>query len=312
VYRARQTNFLRSGRVKKEMHLRLAPLFALVCFQPVFAQPAATPLPKLPDDAVLAEFDDGVKFTVADFKRYYATLPPAQQQAALLDRAAFLQQYGVMRKLAQMAEKEKIAEQSPYKEAIENYRMQTLSQAMVQEQFSRITVQPEEIAKFYEKNKVKYSQVKVKALYIAFADGESDGGKKALTDQQAEAKAKKLLADARGGADFVKLIKENSDDETSRAKDGDFDTLRQTDNIPDAFRAAVFQLKKGEITEPLKQPNGYYLLRAEEVSYRPLSDVRDDIYGELQNAKANDWLDKINISTVVKVVNEAFVGNKAK
>ena len=94
----------------------------------------------------------------------------------------------------------------------------------------------------------------------------------------------------------------------SRAKDGDFDTLRQTDNIPDAFRAAVFALKKGEITEPLKQPNGFYLLRAEEVTYRPLSDVRDDIYGELKSAKAREWLDRMNLSTVVKVLNETFVG----
>jgi parvulin-like peptidyl-prolyl isomerase len=129
-----------------------------------------------------------------------------------------------------------------------------------------------------------------------------------LTEVQALAKAKKLLADTRGGADFVKLIKDNSDDETSRAKDGDFDTLRQTDNIPDAFRTAVFALKKGEITEPLKQPNGYYLLRAEEVSYRPLSDVRDDIYNELKNAKAREWLDRMNLSTVVKILNPAFIG----
>ena len=73
----------------------------------------------------------------------------------------------------------------------------------------------------------------------------------------------------------MKLVKENSDDETSRAKDGDFATLRSSDNIPDAFRATVFALKKGEVSEPLKQPNGFYLLRAEEVTVRPLSEVRD-------------------------------------
>ena len=109
------------------------------------------------------------------------------------------------------------------------------------------------------------------------------------------------------GADFVSLIKENSDDETSRVKDGDFDTLRQSDNIPDAFRAAVFALKPGEISEPLKQPNGYYVLRAEEISCRPLADVRDEIYNELKNAKARDWLDRMNLSTTVKVLNQAFV-----
>jgi len=290
--------------------MRYLPILAFVCLHCAFAQPAPQPLPKLPDDAVIAEFDDGTKFTMGDFKRIYAVLSPTQQQMALRDRMQFLQQYAFMRKLARMAEQEKIAERTPFKEALENYRMQVLSQAKIDDAYNQVVVEPGEIVKAYENNKSKYSQVKVKALYIAFGEeGESaSGGKKIPTEAQAEAKAKKLLASARDGQDFVKLIKENSDDETSRAKDGDFDTLRQTDNIPDAFRAAVFALKKGEITEPLKQPNGFYLLRAEEVTYRPLSDVRDDIYGELKSAKAREWLDRMNLSTVVKVLNETFVG----
>jgi parvulin-like peptidyl-prolyl isomerase len=282
---------------------------AFVCLQSAFAQPATPSMPKLPDDTPIAEFDDGTKFTMGDFKKVYGVLSPAQQQMALHDRMQFLQQWAFMRKLARMAEQEKLAERTPYKEAIEQYRMQILSEAKIADAINQVVVEPGEIVKVYESSKFKYSQVKVKALYIAFSDeGESTGGKKPLTEGQAEAKSKKLLADARGGKDFVKLIKENSDDETSRAKDGDFDTLRQSDNIPDAFRTAVFALKKGEITEPLKQPNGYYLLRAEEVSFRPLSDVRDDIYNELKNAKAREWLDRMNLSTVVKVLNESFVG----
>jgi parvulin-like peptidyl-prolyl isomerase len=282
---------------------------SFVCLHCAFAQPAAQPMPKLPDETPIAEFEDGTKFTMGDFKKVFAVLSPAQQQMALHDRMQFLQQWAFMRKLAHMAEEEKLAEHTPYKEAIEQYRMQILSEAKIADAVNQVVVEASEIIRVYESNKFKYSQVKVKALYIAFGDeGESAGGKKSLTEAQAETKSKKLLADARDGKDFVKLIKENSDDETSRAKDGDFDTLRQSDNIPDAFRTAVFALKKGEITEPLKQPNGYYLLRAEEVSYRPLSDVRDDIYNELKNAKAREWLDKMNLSTVVKVLNESFVG----
>jgi parvulin-like peptidyl-prolyl isomerase len=263
----------------------------------------------MPDEAPIAEFDDGTKFTMGDFKKIYAALSPAQQQMAMRDRMQFLQQWAFMRKLAHMAEEEKLADRTPYKEAIEQYRLQILSEAKINDAVNQVVVTPEEIVKSYENNKTKYSQVKLKALYIAFSDdAESGATKKPLTEVQALAKAKKLLADTRGGADFVKLIKDNSDDETSRAKDGDFDTLRQTDNIPDAFRTAVFALKKGEITEPLKQPNGYYLLRAEEVSYRPLSDVRDDIYNELKNAKAREWLDRMNLSTVVKILNPAFIG----
>ena len=113
---------------------------------------------------------------------------------------------------------------------------------------NQIVVQPGEIVKHYDSNKRKYTHVRVKAIYIAFSDdaaaGSRDKGKRPLTEAEAKAKADKLLAAIKGGADFVKLVKENSDDETSRQKDGDFATLRSSDNIPDAFRTAVFAGQK--------------------------------------------------------------------
>ena len=58
---------MRVRMLKSRLTLPMKYLVALLCLQSVFAQPAAPPIPKLPDDAVLAEFDDGVKFTMADF-----------------------------------------------------------------------------------------------------------------------------------------------------------------------------------------------------------------------------------------------------
>ncbi len=109
-------------------------------------------------------------------------------------------------------------------------------------------------------------------------------------------------------------MKDNSDDETSHTdKNGDFATLsRFSDNIDtDAFRAAVFALKQGEVSEPLKQPNGFYLLRADEVTIRPLSEVRDDIYGDLKNDRSTEWLDKVNRESKVQILSPEFVGRPA-
>ena len=70
------------------------------------AQTAPAPdLPDLPDKTVIAVFDDGVPFTMGDFKKLYAVLPPTNQQGALRDRKGFLEQYALMRKLVQIAEK---------------------------------------------------------------------------------------------------------------------------------------------------------------------------------------------------------------
>ena len=275
------------------------------------AAAAPPPMPDLPDEAVVAIFGDGTKFTMGDFKTIYQALPPANQQMAMRNREVWLHQWELLRKLTKMAEDAKLDQESPYKESLAYSRMNVLATAEINAAFNLIVVEPAEIVKYYDSNKPKYTQVRVKAIYIAFNDdaaaGSATKGKKPLTEAEAQLKAGKLLAAIRNGADFVKLVKENSDDETSREKDGDFATLRSSDNIPDAFRAAVFALKKGDTTEPLKQPNGFYLLRAEEVTVRPLSEVRDEIYNELRNIKSDQWLRGMDREAKVQIVSPAFI-----
>jgi peptidyl-prolyl cis-trans isomerase C len=275
--------------------------------------PAVPAMPELPDNTVIATFEDGTKFTMGDFKAYYNVLPPANQQMALRDRAAFLHQWAVLRKLAKLADDKKLGEKAPYKAAIEHARMQVLVQAILTEALNDVVIESPEIAKYYESNKNKFAQVKVKAIYIAYSNDAATkpSGKKTLPEAEAKAKAENLLKQIRGGADFVKLVKENSDDESSREKNGDFATLHFTDNIPDAFRAAIFSLKQGEVSEVLKQPNGFYILRAEEVTYRPLSEVRDTIYSDLKTQRSNDWMMRLDRETKV-VVNPEFAPSSGK
>ena len=210
-------------------------------------QAAASTIPDLPDETVIATFADGAKLTMGEFKKIYAVLPPDNQQLILRDRKNFLESWGFMRRLAQLAEKDKLDQESPTRESLEYYRMLIMSQAKIQDVMTRSTVEPAEVVKFYDVNKDRYKLVTVKAIYIAFSVSPAPGSK-SLTEEQARAKADKLLAQLKEGADFGKLARSESDDETSRAKDGDFATLRPNDTIPDAIKAAVFALKQGEVT----------------------------------------------------------------
>jgi len=292
-------------------------LFVFICLGAAWGQtaPPAAPapqLPNLPDETVIAKFDDGTTFTMGDFRKYYQVLPPQNQQMAVRDLKEFMHQWAVLRKLQKQADELKLAEQSPYKEALEYSRMQLLFQARVNDVLNSATVEPAEIVKYYETNKGKYKQVRVKAIYITFGDtasAQSSKLKKALTEDEAKAKAEKLLAEIRAGADFVKLVKEHSEDVTSKVKDGEFATLRPSDNIPDAFRSAVFALKQGEVSEPLRQAGGFYLLRAEEVTYRPLSQARDEIFEQLKHEYFAKWMEEMNRNTKVEITNPAFLGN---
>src|SRR5689334_22748058 len=129
----------------------------------------APPLPDLPDSTVVATFDDGVTLTMGDFRKIYAILPPQNQQMALRDRRTFLQQWAFMRKLSRMADQQKLDQESPAKEALAYYHMMIMSQAKINDALNSVTIEPGEIVKYYDVNKDKYKQVRVKAIYISFS-----------------------------------------------------------------------------------------------------------------------------------------------
>src|ERR1700687_3121903 len=103
--------------------------------------------------------------------------------------------------------------------------MQILTQAQISETFDNFPVTVEDEQKYYNENKSRFEQVKLKVIYIPFSPKSASApadGKKHLTEDEAKAKAEQLVKEIKGGADFVKLVNENSEDASSKAKGGDF------------------------------------------------------------------------------------------
>ena len=259
-------------------------------------QPAGPGEP--PGDTVIAVYEDGYTLTYGEMRIFMSTMPAEMQQAAMRDRKSFVSQFGLMRKLSALAEKDGLHEQSPSKEIIQFQRMQVLTGAQINRAMDQIRIPPEEIAKQYEAGRERYTQVRVKAIYISFVSGPAPTAskKKALTEAEARIKMEKLAKEVRAGADFVKMVKLHSEDQTSAAKDGDFGNIRRSDSLPDAVRNAIFALKEGEVSEPVRQPNGYYLFRAEKVATQPLPEVRDEIFNELKQTSFRKWMEEMQAS----------------
>ncbi len=257
----------------------------------------------MPPDKVIATID-GNAVTAGDLQVLLRTMPPQQQQQVLSNRRQFLEQYGVMKRLSAEAEKNKLDQQSPWKETLANMRMQVLLQAEINQKIAEIQISPEEQQKFYQANKDRFVQAKVKAIYIRFSSDAvskaDDKGNRILTEDEAKAKAESLVKQIRGGADFVKLVKEHSSDAASVAKDGDFGTVGKADQIPVAIKTAIFAAKAGDVTEPVRQPNGYYLFRIEELGPQPFEQVRDNVANEIKNKRFQEWLNSVQKSVDIK------------
>jgi len=268
------------------------------------AAPKPTPIAELPPATVVATVD-GQKVTAAQLQMILKNVPAPVQQKIEGDRKEFVTQYAVFMRLVDMARKQKLEDQSPYKENIEYQTMVVLQNAAVEQKGKELTVSPDDIKKFYDGNQDRYDLVKFKAIYLPFNTSPTsapDGSGKALaTEADAKAKADDLVKQARAGADFIKLVKDNSGDPTSVAKDGDFPPIHKTDKVPPEIIKALFAAKAGEVTDPVKQARGFYVFKVVENGPEPLAQVQDAIKNELQKDQLKKWLDDLKTSIQVKM-----------
>ena len=279
----------------------------------LWSQPAPPKETEIEDDAVIAILDDGYKLTFGELKGMAGALPPQMQQNAMRDRKAFVRQLALMRKLSSLAEQNKLDQKSPTREVLLFNRMYMLMSAQINFAVDTQVVPPEQLQKFYDANKDRYSQVKVKVIYVGFSSNPASAapGKKYLSEPEAKAKVEKVRAEIAAGADFVKMVKQHSEDQASAEKDGDFGNIRRNDKLPEPIRNAVFALKPGEVSQAIRQPNGFYLFRAEEVSTRAFQQVRDEIFNEVKQLQFKQWMDQTEKALNVKYVSDAFFNQPA-
>ena len=146
-----------------------------------------------------------------------------------------------------------------------------------------------EVKAAYDQNAASFAVPKQYRLSQLFVLVPADADKATLT--RAQAKAADLATKAKAkGADFGVLAKVSSEHAESAAKGGDMGWIADATLIPE-LREPVSRLAKGEIVGPVKTPQGWHVLRLEDVrekSTRPLAEVRDQIAAALRMRKAQE------------------------
>jgi peptidyl-prolyl cis-trans isomerase C len=271
---------------------------AVVCAQ----TPAAPPVEPAPD-TVIATID-GKNLTYGELHSYISTLSQAQAQAAMENLENTVKQYAMLTRLSKIGEDQKLDQKQPYIDILRAGRMQVLAQAAISEQYAKTIILPDEQEQYYKEHKAQqYSKLKVKAIYITFALNPKTlaSGKKYRSEAEARDLCVNIESKIHAGADFVALVKQYSEDEQSKSNNGDWGTVNASDNLPEDFKSAVLALKIGQVTEPQRRSGGYYIFKADSMVERPYSEVRDEIYNMLKEAKMRQWMDKMQQSIPVKV-----------
>jgi len=143
----------------------------------------------------------------------------------------------------------------------DRYRDQVMMKKLVDyEVKSRVSVLPSEISEYYEKNRDKFKKpdkYRVKNILIKAKD---DVGL-----ELAKVEADNIYSRIKEGVDFDGLAKEFSQGPNA-AGGGDMGYI-EPGQMLEVLDKAIFSLKKGEFSEPVKSEIGYHIFKVEDIKY---------------------------------------------
>ncbi|MEC0018796.1 peptidylprolyl isomerase PrsA [Bacillus anthracis] len=107
-----------------------------------------------------------------------------------------------------------------------------------------------------------------------------------LVSDENEAKEIKKKLDT--GASFEELAKQESQDLLSKEKGGDLGYFNSGRMAPE-FETAAYKLKVGQISNPVKSPNGYHIIKlTDKKDLKPYDEVKDSIRKNLEEERIAD------------------------
>jgi len=192
--------------------------------------------------------------------------------------------------LAEAAKKEKVAEDDAAKEVMEYYRRRALHDLYYDRKI-RQAVSMETAKKTYDEQVKKIeSKPEVSARHILV---------------KTEEDALNIIERLNRGSDFAELAKEKSTG-PSGAQGGDLGYFSKGQMVPE-FDKVVFELKKGDISEPVKTQFGWHVIKIEDKrdSKPPAFDtVKGRLIAGMVSQKAVEVITALRTSAKIEIVDQ--------
>lgn len=148
---------------------------------------------------------------------------------------------------------------------------------------SQVQVAEQDLRARYEDNKDRYAEPEKRRARHILIQVED-----AAKDAAALAKANEVLAQAKSGKDFAALAKEFSDDRGSAAQGGDLGWADRAVFVG-PFSEALFSMRDGDITGPVKTQFGYHIIKLEGIQQgkaRTFEEARAELEAEYRRDRA--------------------------
>lgn len=183
----------------------------------------------------------------------------------------------------------------------EKYRNKIMSESNIDES---------ELRTYYEAHLDEYKKEEIKASHIFISTLNSM--KEPLSEEETakkESEAKELLKRLKSGEDFAKLAKEYSEDDVSAVNGGDLGYFTKGVMLPE-FEEAAFKLNKGEMSDIVKSPSGYHIIKVfdRKAEISSFEDEKENILGviryDIYDKKMKELQSKADIERYEDIINK--------
>jgi peptidyl-prolyl cis-trans isomerase C len=191
--------------------------------------------------------DSDIAFAEEEIGGNMPSIPPEQKRDYLVN---YLVDVIV---LSQAAEKQKLEDRPDVKHRLAFDHNRLLMEALLQDAGKAALSDEAEHKLYDEAIKQVKAEEEVHARHI-------------LVVSEDEAKA--ILAQLKGGADFIVLAKEKSKDPGSAESGGDLGYFTKEQMVPE-FAEVAFKLGKGQLSDPVKTQFGWHIIKVEDRRTKP-------------------------------------------
>ena len=176
----------------------------------------------------------------------------------------------------------------------------TLTLLRQRDVLQRITVTPREIDQYLEKQAhtpSEHNEYNVSHILIAVSQ---EAGTEAL--DQAAKRAAEVYTRAKNGEDFAKLAVAYSNSQT--ALEGGALGWRKGSELPTFLSDVIAGLKPGEVSEPLRTPTGYHIIRLNDERGGTQQTVIDQVHVRHILMKTNELADDATVKLKLNALRE--------
>lgn len=238
----------------------------------------AKPLPAVAPETVVITVGE-TKITSAQFDEIIGALPPQYQaQARGAGRKQFADNLVRILVLSQEGKRRQLDQSQKYKIQSQFQNANLLASLAFEAIGKESKIEDADLKKYYDDHKEDFEQAHARHILIRMQGSPVPAlpGHKELNEAEALAKVQDLRKQIQAGGDFAKLATAESDDAQSAAKGGDLGSFGHHQMVP-AFDDAVFKMKPGEISEPVKTPFGFHIIKLDSLGGKNFDEAKPEI-----------------------------------